>query len=96
MKALGQLWQAGIEPNWAGFYENEKRRRLKLPTYPFERERCWVDPAPRKIAEPVPASVTQVKQENAHATPAQSEPERLVRMQLEIISKQLKVLQSKR
>jgi len=102
LKALGQLWQAGIEPNWGSFYEHEKRRRLKLPTYPFERERCWVDPAPRKISkseiatsEPEPVS-TQVKQQNAHATPALSAPERLVRMQLEIISKQLKVLQSKR
>jgi acyl transferase domain-containing protein len=96
LKALGQLWQAGIEPNWAGFYENEKRRRLKLPTYPFERERCWVDPAPRQIAEPEPVSVTPVKPEITHTTLAQSEPERLVRMQLEIISKQLKVLQSTR
>jgi acyl transferase domain-containing protein len=103
LKALGQLWQAGIEPDWAGFYENEKRRRLKLPTYPFERERCWVDPAPRKIvdpetviSEPEPVSVTHIEQQNAHATLAQSEPERLVRMQLEIISKQLLVLQSKR
>ncbi|HEY3578901.1 MAG TPA: type I polyketide synthase [Pyrinomonadaceae bacterium] len=103
LKALGQLWQAGIEPNWAGFYESERRRRLKLPTYPFERERCWVDPAPRKIAEPEtviskpePVSVTQVEQQNSHATLAQSEPERLVRMQLEIISKQLLVLQSSR
>jgi acyl transferase domain-containing protein len=96
LKALGQLWQAGIESDWSSFYENEKRRRLKLPTYPFERERCWVDPVPRKIAEPEPAPVTPVKQQSPHATLAQSEPERLVRMQLEIISKQLKVLQSKR
>ena len=96
LKALGQLWQAGIEPAWTGFYENEQRRRVKLPTYPFERERCWVDPPARKIAEPEPVVVTPVAPEIIHAAPARSEPERLVSMQLEIISKQLKVLQGKR
>jgi acyl transferase domain-containing protein len=107
LKALGQLWQAGIEPDWSSFYENENRRRLKLPTYPFERERCWVDPVPRPIepkiaepeiviAEPETVPVTHVEQQNGHPAPAPSGPERLVRMQLEIISKQLQVLQSKR
>ena len=96
LKALGQLWQAGIEPNWTGFYDNEKRRRLKLPTYPFERERCWVDPAPRKITEPEPVSVIPAEQTNHLTTVAPSEPEHLVRLQLELISKQLKVLQSTR
>ena len=96
LKALGQLWQAGIEPDWTGFYEKEQRRRVKLPTYPFERERCWVDPPSRKIAEPEPIVMAPVAQPNVHLTVARSEPERLVSMQLEIISKQLKVLQRKR
>jgi len=93
LKALGQLWQAGIEPDWTGFYENEKRRRLKLPTYPFERERCWVDFVRPKVTAPETVPVTRAAQPT---TPARSEPEHLVSMQLEIISKQLKVLQSKR
>lgn len=43
LKALGQLWLAGVEVNWNGFYARERRRRLALPTYPFERQRHWVD-----------------------------------------------------
>ncbi|HEX7955463.1 MAG TPA: type I polyketide synthase, partial [Pyrinomonadaceae bacterium] len=41
---LGQLWLAGTQINWAGFYAHERRLRLPLPTYPFERERYWLEP----------------------------------------------------
>lgn len=36
-RTLGQLWLAGVAPDWAGFYQHERRRRVPLPTYPFER-----------------------------------------------------------
>ena len=42
--ALGQIWLAGGVINWAGFYAHERRQRLALPTYPFERQRYWIDP----------------------------------------------------
>src|ERR1019366_6112002 len=44
--ALGSLWQNGVSIDWDAFYANEDRRRIPLPTYPFERQRFWVDPAP--------------------------------------------------
>jgi amino acid adenylation domain-containing protein len=44
--ALGQLWLAGVPVDWAGFWAGERRRRVALPTYPFERQRYWVE-APR-------------------------------------------------
>ena len=43
--ALGSLWQNGASIDWDGFYTNEERHRVPLPTYPFERQRYWVDPA---------------------------------------------------
>lgn len=43
LNSLGRLWLAGVEVNWPGFYEGERRRRVVLPTYPFERRRYWVD-----------------------------------------------------
>ncbi|MGB3534210.1 MAG: SDR family NAD(P)-dependent oxidoreductase [Microcoleaceae cyanobacterium] len=43
LETLGQLWISGIEINWSGFYANEKRQRLPLPTYPFERQYYWVE-----------------------------------------------------
>jgi acyl transferase domain-containing protein len=41
--AIGKLWMAGAEVDWSGYYEGEKRRRVGLPTYPFERQRYWID-----------------------------------------------------
>jgi acyl transferase domain-containing protein len=43
MTSLGRLWLAGVELDWQRFYENEVRRRVPLPTYPFERQRYWID-----------------------------------------------------
>ncbi|NEP59950.1 MAG: acyltransferase domain-containing protein [Symploca sp. SIO2G7] len=50
LKALGQLWLAGVEVDWSGFYAHEKRHRLPLPTYSFERQRYWIEPANLKEA----------------------------------------------
>lgn len=43
LRALGGLWLAGAKIDWAGFAKHEHRQRLPLPTYPFERQRHWVD-----------------------------------------------------
>ena len=51
--SLGQLWLAGVAIDWAGFYSAERRRRLPLPTYPFERQRYWVELQKGSPARPV-------------------------------------------
>jgi hypothetical protein len=43
LEALGGLWAAGARPDWRGFHAGERRRRVPLPTYPFERQRCWIE-----------------------------------------------------
>ena len=43
LDALGQLWLAGVKPDWAGFYAGENRHRISLPTYPFEHRRYWIE-----------------------------------------------------
>jgi amino acid adenylation domain-containing protein len=50
--ALGTLWAAGVEVDWAAHYAGEQRRKVPLPTYPFERRRYWIDPphAPPRTA----------------------------------------------
>ena len=54
LAALGRLWISGVEVDWARLHEGEARRRVALPTYPFERERHWIDPRP---LEAVPGAV---------------------------------------
>jgi amino acid adenylation domain-containing protein/FkbH-like protein len=46
VESLGKLWAAGVEVDWSSFYSAETRKRVPLPTYPFERKRHWVDPKP--------------------------------------------------
>lgn len=43
LQTLGQLWLAGVQVDWSGFYTHERRLRLPLPTYPFERQRYWIE-----------------------------------------------------
>ncbi len=42
LNTLGRLWLAGVQVDWSGFYADESRHRLPLPTYPFERKRHWI------------------------------------------------------
>ncbi|MCC5666136.1 acyltransferase domain-containing protein [Nostoc sp. CHAB 5784] len=43
LQTLGRLWLSGVEIDWSKFYTHERRHRLPLPTYPFERQRYWID-----------------------------------------------------
>ena len=43
LSTLAQMWVQGVAVNWSVFYGSERRRRLPLPTYPFERKRYWLD-----------------------------------------------------
>ncbi len=45
LNALGKLWLAGVDIDWQAFYKDEERQRISLPTYPFERQRYWIEPA---------------------------------------------------
>ena len=44
LEAVGRLWAAGAEVDWKALWNGERRQRVELPTYPFERQRCWIDP----------------------------------------------------
>ncbi len=46
LTAAARLWLLGATVDWRAFAGEEARRRVPLPTYPFERRRYWVDPPP--------------------------------------------------
>ena len=54
LNTLGRLWLAGVEIHWPGFYAHEERDRLPLPTYPFERQRYWIDAKAASVGVPAP------------------------------------------
>ena len=41
--ALGRLWLSGVTADWSAVHEGERLRRVALPTYPWERQRYWVE-----------------------------------------------------
>ena len=43
LKSLGQLWQGGVNIDWTGFYAQETRYRVPLPTYAFDKKRYWIE-----------------------------------------------------
>ena len=56
LNSVGRLWLAGVPLDWAGLYRHERRQRLPLPTYPFERQRYWIEA--QKPAEGAPARLS--------------------------------------
>ncbi|GAA5179001.1 hypothetical protein GCM10023322_07620 [Rugosimonospora acidiphila] len=62
---VGRLWLAGCGVDATAYHAGQRRRRVPLPTYPFERERYWIDradpahgahPTPAAARDPVPAA----------------------------------------
>ncbi len=72
-QAAGQLWCRGVAIDPQRFDRRGLRRRLRLPTYPFERQRYWIEAAaaaaPNIVAHPAsaPALATETVMQH-HAT----------------------------
>jgi thioester reductase-like protein len=43
VQVLGMLWLRGAALDRAAYYAGEQRRRVPLPTYPFQRRRYWIE-----------------------------------------------------
>ncbi|MVO98199.1 non-ribosomal peptide synthetase [Paenibacillus lutrae] len=51
---LGQHYVDGYEIDWKAIYLGQRRKRLPLPTYPFDSHLCWVEETPSGSALPTP------------------------------------------
>jgi len=49
-RAGGLLWAHGVDVDWAAWGQPASGRRIPLPTYPFQRQRHWVEPAAAEVA----------------------------------------------
>jgi acyl transferase domain-containing protein len=54
LEATARLWAAGAAVQWDALHDGP-RRRVALPTYPFQRERFWVDAVPASARGAAPA-----------------------------------------
>ncbi|ASA21610.1 beta-ketoacyl synthase N-terminal-like domain-containing protein [Paenibacillus donghaensis] len=53
-RLLGQVWMDGYPVNWKTYYQGERRHRIALPAYPFNKTRCWVECEDSDIAADLP------------------------------------------
>jgi amino acid adenylation domain-containing protein len=64
LEALGRLWTLGVPVDFESFFRNDRRRRLPLPGYSFERSKHWLSEGHEPVAEPrvsaAPAAPTPV------------------------------------
>jgi amino acid adenylation domain-containing protein len=68
LEAVATLWMSGVDVDWRALHAGQAPRRVRLPTYPFERTRHWIprsagnrlgtaaipDAIPRATDPPVP------------------------------------------
>lgn len=57
LEGVGKLWTAGVGINWAAAYRGERRNRIPLPTYPFDRHRHSLDSRPPDTATATPQRI---------------------------------------
>jgi len=73
LESLGRLYVAGGSIDWSGFDRPYRRRRVDLPTYPWQRERYWIEqtghPADAKAYTAASVGVSQPAEAQARTQP---------------------------
>ncbi|MDB9524395.1 SDR family NAD(P)-dependent oxidoreductase [Oscillatoria sp. CS-180] len=64
LATVGQLWLRGVTVNWRQF-STGAQRRVPLPTYPFERQRYWIEPDGMLLTQPTQAASVGLKSDMA-------------------------------
>ncbi|WP_406492314.1 SDR family oxidoreductase [Streptomyces sp. NBC_00846] len=64
-ECVARLWMTGVDLDWAAYHgsgpattalhQGATPGRVPLPTYPFQRQRYWIDPAPMPGGRAAPA-----------------------------------------
>ena len=93
--ALGRLWLSGVNVDFDKWRADGQRRRVGLPSYPFERTRYWVEPA-RFDAKTVTAtpsgSATPASTNSPTVSSGGSDIEQVFADQLRLMQLQLQLL----
>jgi acyl transferase domain-containing protein/enoyl-CoA hydratase/carnithine racemase/acyl carrier protein len=72
LAVLVELWGKGVEMDWSAMYGDVRPPRVSLPTYPFAKDRHWVDAVPRQVAVAGPGALHTLVQRNTSTLDQQS------------------------
>ena len=64
INTFGRIWMNGGKVDWVGFHKHEKRRRIPIPTYPFERQRYWIESNRQNVEATNTSAVSTARKEN--------------------------------
>ena len=71
---LLEQWVIGLSVDWESFYPSAAPNRVSLPTYPFARERYWLDVAPSQPSGVVTAQTCHAPQDGDPSGVLNTEP----------------------
>ena len=57
LHSLGELYVRGVKVDWSGFDSDYCRRKVVLPTYPWQRQRYWIEPTQKNVIAPSASSL---------------------------------------
>jgi malonyl CoA-acyl carrier protein transacylase len=66
LSSLAELYVHRVPLDWFGFDQNYIRHRLPLPTYPFQRQRCWIEAAQHGYSTSTLKRENGAKSQNLH------------------------------
>jgi acyl transferase domain-containing protein len=73
-RTLGSLWLSGVVFDWKSYFKNENRRRIPLPTYPFERKKYWLEEVDLPTDTAAIEEKEEVLEEDTTASKTETEP----------------------
>ncbi|MBV9789245.1 MAG: acyltransferase domain-containing protein, partial [Chloroflexi bacterium] len=73
LSTIGRLWAAGVAIDAQKLYADQRRRRVALPSYPFERQRYWVG-ADAQLSAALPGT-GDLPATEARAFPSMEQPD---------------------
>ena len=101
LKSLGSIWAVGGRPIWQALHDGA-RRRVALPTYPFERKSFWIEPT-RNTAQTAARAAQSKSAGSSEASAGKPQAGQntdpltnLVEEQLALISEQLNIIRQNR
>jgi acyl transferase domain-containing protein len=92
LTTLSRLWLSGVSVNWPRVYAHQRRRRVHLPSYPFERKRYWLEPPLVSKRETRRQHIATQSSSEAETVAVGTGLEQVIEHQLHVISQQLSLL----
>ncbi len=90
LSSLSELYVRGAKIDWSGFDRDYQRQKVTLPTYPFQRQRYWIESEKSGLSESTFAQITETATETL--TEQLAETGNLSASELELVPKILELL----